>query len=79
MAPKLSTEPQANTIKSFYGLKSDRARTCIENGLAKNLLAERDASLIKAFLLESKSSANIGLIRSLKIARTLTEWLRFRS
>ena len=66
MAPRLSTEPQANTIESFYGLKSDRARACIEKGLAKNLLTERDASLIKAFLLESKSSANIGLIRSLK-------------
>jgi len=77
MAPRLSTEPQANTIESFYGLKSDRARACIEKGLADNLLTERDASLIKAFLLESKSSANIGLIRSIKIARTLTGWRRF--
>ncbi len=77
MAPTLSTEPQANTIESFYGIKSDRARYCIEKGLANNLLTERDASLIKAFLLESKSSANIGLIRSIKVARTLTGWRRF--
>ncbi|MEI6841860.1 MAG: tyrosine-type recombinase/integrase [Methanomicrobiales archaeon] len=77
MAPRLSTEPEANTIESFYGLKSNCAKGCIEKGLADNLLTERDASLIKAFLLESKSSANIGLIRSLKIARTLTGWRRF--
>ena len=78
MAPRLTTKaPTENTILQFHSVKGDRVQSCIENRLSRGIITTQDASVIRMYIAESKSSNGIGTIRAMKLAYTLASWRRF--
>ena len=78
MASRLTTKaPIGNSILQFHSIKGDRVQSCIEHKLSEGILSTRDASIIRMYIAESKSSSGIGTIRAMKLAYTLTSWRRF--
>jgi len=77
MAPRLTTQPKANSILIFYGLKKEAADDSINRGLAAYILEALDAILIRTYLIKKKESKSISVLRAIKLANTLHGWRRF--
>ncbi|MEI6840178.1 MAG: tyrosine-type recombinase/integrase [Methanomicrobiales archaeon] len=77
MASRLTTQPETPTILRFYNLKNDSADAALISGLRDQIITERDAVIIRTYLMEKKNSSNITILRSIKLAGTLKGWRRF--
>jgi site-specific recombinase XerD len=76
-SPQEKISQNRNSVNHFHCIKSDQIRNYINRGELEGKITNEDGALIRSFIAELESCHNIGTLRSLKIASTLTNWRKF--